>query len=66
MRGLLTSFLKKIFGQAHIAVYERIVFLIKKYNGGYFSLNQLDKKLEKYVDYDNGYFVELGANDGVT
>ena len=34
--------------------------------GRYFSLNQLDRKLEKYVDYDNGYFVELGANDGVT
>jgi FkbM family methyltransferase len=34
--------------------------------GKYFSLNQLDRKLEKYVDYDNGYFVELGANDGVT
>lgn len=32
----------------------------------YFSLNQLDRKLEKYVDYNNGYFVELGANDGVT
>ncbi|MDT8993097.1 hypothetical protein RQP54_19645 [Curvibacter sp. APW13] len=34
--------------------------------GKYFSLNQLDYKLEKYVDYDNSYFVELGANDGVT
>ena len=33
-----------------------------KYNG----LNQLDWQLEKYVDYDGGYFVELGANDGVT
>ncbi|MBB5392535.1 MULTISPECIES: FkbM family methyltransferase [unclassified Herbaspirillum] len=34
--------------------------------GKYSSLNQLDRKLEKYVDYNNGYFVELGANDGVT
>lgn len=31
----------------------------------YFSLNDLDKKLELYLDFDNGYFVELGANDGV-
>ena len=31
----------------------------------YFSLNDLDKKLEKYLDFDYGYFVELGANDGV-
>lgn len=34
--------------------------------GKYASLNQLDRKLEKYVDYDGGFFVELGANDGVT
>lgn len=34
--------------------------------GKYVGLNQLDRKLEKYVNYDNGYFVELGANDGVT
>ena len=41
--------------------------LIKRLlRGKYFSLNQLDSKLEKYVNYDNGYFVELGANDGVT
>ncbi|MEI7509055.1 MAG: FkbM family methyltransferase [Flavobacterium sp.] len=32
----------------------------------YYSLNDLDKKLEKYLDYDNGFFIELGANDGVT
>ncbi len=31
----------------------------------YFSLNDLDKKLERYLDFDSGYFVELGANDGV-
>jgi FkbM family methyltransferase len=35
-------------------------------SGKYSGLNQLDRKLEKYVDYDGGYFVELGANDGVT
>jgi FkbM family methyltransferase len=31
----------------------------------YFSLNGIDFKLKKYLDYSNGYFVELGANDGV-
>jgi len=30
----------------------------------YFGLNGLDKKLAKYLDFDNGYYVELGANDG--
>jgi FkbM family methyltransferase len=32
----------------------------------YFGLNELDKKLEKYINIDNGFFIELGANDGIT
>lgn len=32
----------------------------------YKGLNQLDRKIEPYVDFDNGFFVELGANDGIT
>lgn len=36
-----------------------------KSEGGYFALNDLDRKLEKYIGYDKGYYVELGANDGV-
>ena len=32
----------------------------------YYGLNGLDEKLEKFVNYDNGFFVELGANDGIT
>jgi len=31
----------------------------------YFGLDDLDRRLEAYLDYDNGFFVELGANDGV-
>lgn len=31
----------------------------------YFSLNSIDQQIEKYLDFDFGYFVELGANDGV-
>ena len=34
--------------------------------GRYHGLNGLDKKMEAYLDYDGGYFVELGANDGVS
>ena len=30
----------------------------------YYGLNKLDKQLENYINYDSGYFVELGANDG--
>lgn len=28
------------------------------------SLNGLDRKLEKYLDLNDGYFIEAGANDG--
>lgn len=30
------------------------------------SLNGLDDKLARYLDFDGGFFVELGANDGYT
>lgn len=31
-----------------------------------FALNQLDLKLEPYLDFDGGFFIEAGANDGVS
>jgi FkbM family methyltransferase len=31
----------------------------------YFALNDLDKKMKPYLGYDGGYFIEIGANDGV-
>ncbi|OJX46965.1 MAG: hypothetical protein BGO78_15820 [Chloroflexi bacterium 44-23] len=30
-----------------------------------YSLNNLDKKLLKYLNYRNGFFIEAGANDGI-
>lgn len=27
--------------------------------------DQIDKKMLKYIDYDDGYFIEIGAGDGV-
>ena len=33
--------------------------------GGRYALNGLDKKLAPWLDYRGGFFVELGANDGV-
>lgn len=48
------------------SILRRFEIVVRKLRGGgYFSINYLDKKLEKYVDFDNGYFVELGANNGV-
>ena len=31
-----------------------------------FGLNEIDKKIHRYLDYNSGYFVELGANDGIS
>jgi FkbM family methyltransferase len=31
-----------------------------------YALNELDVKLERYLDFDGGTFVEAGANDGVS
>lgn len=41
-------------------------FVKRLLQGRYRGLNGLDKQLERYVDYDSGFYVELGANDGVT
>jgi FkbM family methyltransferase len=30
----------------------------------YWGLHDLDRQIEKYLDFDGGYYVELGANDG--
>ncbi len=32
----------------------------------YYGLQELDRKLETYVDFDGGFFIEIGGWDGVT
>jgi hypothetical protein len=34
----------------------------KKFSG----LNKIDKDLIKYIKYKNGFYIELGANDGIS
>ena len=43
-----------------IPIYIKILF--KKY----FVKNNLDQQIEKFLNFQNGFFVELGAHDGVT
>ena len=31
----------------------------------YYGHHELDKKLKRYLNYERGFFVELGANDGI-
>jgi FkbM family methyltransferase len=44
---------------------KKIKSLFKKQTSKYHSINDLDKKIEKYLNHDSGFFIELGANDGV-
>ena len=44
----------------------KLLLIIKNRNTKYKGLDQLDKKIEAYVNFNNGFFVELGANDGIT
>lgn len=66
MRRIIKNILRIALGSASHSFILRLNDLMKKFRGGYFSINQLDEQLEQYVNYDNGFFVELGANDGVS
>jgi FkbM family methyltransferase len=37
----------------------------RRLNQRFFSLNDLDRKLQRYVDFDGGFFIEAGGNDGI-
>lgn len=40
-------------------------FVKRVYRGTYVAKDGLDKKMEAYLNYNNGFFVELGAYDGI-
>lgn len=60
--NIIKKFLKIIIPQKII---EKISFLKLK-NKNYFGFKKLDKKLLEYLNYNNGFYVELGAADGIT
>ena len=45
---------------------KKLKIIFHKYIYSYTALNSLDKKLLDYIDYDCGYFIEIGANDGIS
>ena len=47
-------------------IYRRPAVAIAASAKQYYGLDALDKKLELHLDFDNGVFVEAGANDGQT
>ncbi len=57
----IKNILKKTLPPFVIDIYR----VFKFNNGKYSSINNLDKKLERYLPERNGVFVELGANNGI-
>ena len=57
---MLIKKIRKQIGKIRRSVCESIG--IAKYSRP--ALNSLDVKLEKYLNYNNGFFIEVGANDG--
>ena len=43
-----------------------IPLFLKKLLKTYYGKNNLDKKLKKFLNYKNGFYIEIGAYDGVT
>lgn len=56
------NFIKKICPPILIDFFK----ILRNTNSKHYSLNQLSKKIETYVNFNNGFYVELGANDGIT
>jgi FkbM family methyltransferase len=59
--GRLVSVLKTLAPPILWLTLKKIRLHYKKYHGQW----QIDKIIETYVDYDDGYYVELGAVDGI-
>ena len=65
MTQSLKNIIKYLFPRS---VIDHLIYLFhyRIFKRGYFAQSQLDKKLKKYINYNDGYFIELGANDGFT
>jgi FkbM family methyltransferase len=44
---------------------KKIKDFLFQYKRKSYALNKLDKKLRNYLSFNNGFFVEAGANDGI-
>jgi FkbM family methyltransferase len=58
--------IKKIIKNFLPIVFWTYLYNLKHNKLKYKGNNNLDRKIESYVNYNNGYFVELGANDGIS
>lgn len=64
MKKFVYSFILKIFGKELTGNLYRWKTYMHNYRTGYFARSEMDKKLETLLPHHNGFYVELGANDG--
>tara|TARA_B100000925_G_C21904877_1_gene428796 strand:+ start:78 stop:857 length:780 start_codon:yes stop_codon:yes gene_type:complete len=64
MKNFLYNLLLKFFGKELAGNLYRWQMYMRKYRTGYFARFEMDKKLETLLPHHNGFYVELGANDG--
>jgi FkbM family methyltransferase len=66
MKSVVVKILKNITPPVIFKIY-RILNKKKYYiaDGQYYALDGIDIKLKKYLNYDNGFYIEVGANDGI-
>ena len=64
MKKYIKNLLLYFFGKELVGLFIRWINYNKRYRSGYFGFNNIDKKLEKLLPYTDGFYVELGANDG--
>ena len=57
---MFSSFVIKIKG-LFPTKFKTFLKKFRKFNG----YDQLDRKMLNYINYENGYYIECGANDGV-
>ena len=62
--------MKSLFREILINITPPVLFNLLRliYNKGstYYALDKMEKKLIKYLDFNGGYFIEIGANNGIT
>jgi FkbM family methyltransferase len=64
MKKILKATLKRSLGVELYGLLTRLRIYRRKYISGRFSRFNVDKKLERLLPHRNGFYVELGANDG--
>jgi len=64
MNYLLKRFVIKLLGKELSGNLNRWRLYNKHYKTGHFARFEMDKKLETFLPHRNGFYVELGANDG--